>query len=99
MPDDIGPGRLLLIAAAAPSPEVERAIHAHVRREDVRRVGAASTPLAALFLVYADAAPGDVRDWLAEALDPGIVAFVVEFERWSALGDAADRAWLLRRGH
>ena len=99
MPDDIGPGHLLLIAAMSPRTEVERALRAYVRPEDLRTVGGTSSLEMALYIAYADATPADVRDWLADGLGDGAVAFVVEFERWSALGDAADRAWLLRRGH
>lgn len=99
MPDDIGPGHLLLIAAMSPRTEVERALRAYVRPEDLRTIRGTSSSQIALYIAYADATPSEVRDWLAEALGPDAVAFVVEFERWSALGDAADRAWLLRRGH
>jgi hypothetical protein len=40
-----------------------------------------------------------VRDWLRDVFEDGESAFVVEFERWSGLGEAIDSTWLLRRGH
>jgi len=102
--DDIGPGRLLLIVvdagdAGLPAPRrLEEALGELVRAADLRRLDVGAGP-ALVYLAYADAAPGAVRDALAAALGPGARAFVVEFEGWSALGDVADAAWLLRRGH
>lgn len=60
---------------------------------EVRRINDAA------WLAYAerhDAAA--IRDRIAPLAD-GVSVFVAEFERWSAGGDAVDRAWLLRRGH
>ncbi len=43
--------------------------------------------------------PADVRDLVARALGDDQEAIVVEFERWSARGEAVDAGWLMRRGH
>jgi hypothetical protein len=99
VPDEIGAGRLLMIVAAAPAVDVESALLAHIRAADLRPLHRATSARGAVFIAYTDAAPSGVRDWLAESLGADASAFIVEFERWSALGDDADRAWLLRRGH
>jgi len=72
---------------------IEEALRAHVSAENIRNIDAAT------FLVYTDAEPADVRDWLTPHLQDGEPIFVVEFERWSGYGPAVDRDWLLRRGH
>jgi hypothetical protein len=51
------------------------------------------------FVVYTEAEPADVRNWVAEELTDQESVLVVEFERWSSHGPAVDRRWLLRRGH
>jgi hypothetical protein len=99
--DDIGPGRLLLIAVerggADAAARAQRVLREHVPAADLRGLDLGGPAM--LFLAYTDAAPAGVRDWLAEVLGPGAGAFVVEFEHWSALGGVADPAWLLQRGH
>jgi len=91
MSDEIGPGSLKLIVAADTA--AERALREHVRDAHLRQLGAGA------WVAYTDAEPAEIRDWLAAAVGDGARAFVVEFERWSAFGEAIDRAWLLRRGH
>ena len=56
-------------------------------------------PGSELFLVYTEAEPEAVRDWLRPLLREHESAFVVEFARWSSAGAGADQGWLLRRGH
>ena len=90
----IGPGRLMLIVADPLSHDaINAALAARIRDADVRSLRAGA------LIVYADAECADVRDWLHDALPSGAEAFVVEFERWSAIGAAIEPAWLLRRGH
>lgn len=95
--DVIGPGTLKLVALTLPSASladaVEEVLCVRVGANDVRRLGDAA------LLVYGDAATADVRDWVAAATGDDVSAIVVEFEIWSARGDAVDRRWLLRRGH
>jgi len=87
------PALLLVVAlAAASSVPIEAVLRDHVGADALRPAGDAG------FIICADAGASSVRDWLARG---GLRqdAFVVEFERWSALGDGVDAAWLLRRGH
>ena len=95
--DTIGPGSLKCVSAGSPRrslrEEIEEALRAHVRPEDVRRL------YGDVFLVYSDAEPAAIRDWLIPALADEESVFVAEFEHWSGRGPAPDRAWLLRRGH
>ena len=92
MRDDAGPGSLKLIVAAD-DPVVERALREHVRDADLRQFGEGA------WVAYTDAEPSEIRDWLAAGVGNDAPVFVVEFERWSAFGNAVDPAWLLRRGH
>ncbi|MBI5290104.1 MAG: hypothetical protein HY873_14110 [Chloroflexi bacterium] len=92
MSDEIGPGSLKLVVAAA-DPAVEVVLRSHVRDADLRSLGRGA------WVAYTDAEPATIRDWLAAALSDGEPAFVVEFERWSSHGKPIDPAWLLRRGH
>ena len=95
--DAIGPGSLKCVLGSSERrplrDTIERALLAHVRAEDVRHLGGDG------FAVYTDATPDEIRDWLGGVLEDGESAFVVEFERWSSRGPAADQAWLQRRGH
>ncbi len=95
--DEIGPGSLKCISAGSSSrplrPAIEEALLARVRPEDIRHL------YGDVFLVYTDAEPLAIRDWLAPALTHEESVFVAEFEHWSSYGPAADRSWLLRRGH
>ena len=96
MTDAIGSGRLLLITVAAPTGarhRIEHALTSHVRAADVRHLHDG------VFVVYVDAEPAGVRDWLREALGRDASVFVAEFERWSTAGGDVDTRWLLRRGH
>lgn len=96
MAEEIGPGSLKCVvvsAGRALGKPVEEALRAHVRTEDVRRLSDTAV------LVYTDAPAAEVRDWLAPELRSGESVFVIEFEQWSGHGPAADRRWLLRRGH
>lgn len=95
-PEPVGPGSLKLVVGsseeAALTDRIAEALARHVRAADIQRAGAA-------FVVYTDAEPAQIRDWLADAVRAGESALVAEFERWSSRGDAFDRRWLLRRGH
>lgn len=97
MIDEVGPGSLKCVTASSPRRPlrdiVERALIEHVGADDVRHV------FGDVFLVHADADTAALRDRLAERLEDGESAFVVEFEAWSGYGPAVDRRWLLRRGH
>lgn len=97
MTDVVGSGRLLLITIAATTSDVQARIEdvltSHAGADGVRRLHDG------VFMVYADAEPATVRDWLVEALGASTAAFVVEFEHWSAAGGDFDARWLLRRGH
>jgi hypothetical protein len=95
-PEPIGDGTLKLIVldtGRSLAAEIEAALRVHVRSEELRPLGDRA------FIVYTDAAPADIRDWLAPLLLDVQTVLVTEFERWSARGDAVDRRWLLRRGH
>jgi hypothetical protein len=87
--DDVGPGSLKLVVAAEGAEQVLRKfVHEkHIRPLEDRA-----------WIVFTEAPPADVRDWLVAALGEATQVFVVEFEHWSARGDI-DGAWLLRRGH
>lgn len=96
--DAIGPGGLKLVTAWSPerelTQEVESALLTRVRPEDVRRLWGAT------FVVYTDASHAELRDLIAPRLREGEGVFVAAFEQWSAFGaGAAERTWLLRRGH
>lgn len=96
--DAIGPGELKLVTAWSPDRElggdVEAALTARIRPEDVRRVWDAT------FVVYTNATHAEIRDWVASVLREREGVFVAAFEQWSAYGaGAAERTWLLRRGH
>ena len=95
--DEIGPGSLKCVSAGSPSrplrADIEEALRACVRPEDIRHL------YGNVFLVYTDAEPLAIRDWLIPTLSDDESVFVVDFEHWSGRGPAADRAWLLRRGH
>lgn len=97
MTDVIGPGSLKLVSVCSPEPSVRETLYAtlraHIGENDVRHLHDET------FLLYTDAEPATVRDWLAAVLAKGESVFVVEFERWSGHGSAVDRRWLLRRGH
>ncbi len=97
MTDVIGPGSLKLVSGWSPSRSLdqlfESTLSERVGANDVRRLHTHA------YVVYTSATPEDVRGWLAGQLAGDESVFVVEFERWSSDGPAADRAWLLRRGH
>ena len=97
MTDVVGPGSLKLVSGRSPSrsldPVLDQVLTNCAGAKDVRRFQEN------VFLVYSEAEPADVRTWFAERLMDDESVFVVEFERWSSHGPAADRRWLLRRGH
>lgn len=72
---------------------IEAALRAHAGAEEVRHLHSDA------FVVYTNAEPAAIRDWLAPELRAGESVLVAEFERWSGHGPAPDREWLLRRGH
>ena len=61
--------------------------------ENLRRLGDESV------IVYAPAAPAELRDWVAAVLHPDESLIVLAFEMWSSRGPGVDAEWLLRRGH
>jgi hypothetical protein len=95
--EQIGPGTLKLVVISSGNrslrEQIEALLRAHCRANDVRRLQDET------FLVHTEASTAEVRDWLAPVLADGESVFVVEFERWSARGPAADRDWLRNRGH
>jgi hypothetical protein len=95
--EDIGDGKLLLVAIDSSKPSAleaaRRVLLRNVRESNIRLLHSST------FAVYTNAPPDQVRDWLAQELVNGDSALVVEFERWSSYGANIDRAWLLRRGH
>ena len=95
--DEIGPGTLKCVVGHSPSRPLRSLIAEilgpHVRDQDIRHLSDDA------LLAYSDASAADLRDWIAAQLGPGESVLVMEFERWSAFGPAADRRWLLRRGH
>lgn len=97
MAEQIEPGSLkLVVACSAVRPlqePIEDALRARCRPNDVRRLDGAG------LLVHTKASAAEIRDWLTPLLAEGESVFVVEFERWSARGPAADRDWLRKRGH
>ena len=50
-------------------------------------------------LVFTEANPSTIRDWLKPSLSDQDHLFVAEFERWSGYGAGIDREWLTWRGH
>ena len=88
--DDIGPGSLKLIVAADAA--IEGALRAHVPDEHIRRTGDEA------WIIFTEADPPTIRDWITAAASNPSSILVVEFEHWSGYGDI-DQAWLLRRGH
>jgi len=95
--DVIGPGSLKLVTASSPRRPLRDSLLGVLRERfgenDVRHL------FGETFLVHTDAEPAAVRDSLTGLLREDESVFVVEFGRWSSHGPAADRAWLLRRGH
>ena len=95
--DEVGAGSLKCISAHSPErslrDDLERTLLKHIRPEDVRHL------YGDVFVVFTDSQVDTVRDWLSPLLRDGGSAFVTGFERWAAYGPAADRRWLLRRGH
>ena len=93
----VNPGSLKCVTVCSSTrpllPLIEDALRPRVSAADVRRLGESAV------LVHTDAAPADIRDWLAPLLEDGESLFVAEFEKWSAYGTAADWDWLLARGH
>ena len=97
MSDEIGPGSLKCVSVWSPYRSlrglIQTTLAGRLRIEDVHHL------YGDVYLVYTDAEPAAIRDWLAPGLAGDESVFVVEFERWSAAGPAADQRWLLRRGH
>jgi len=95
--EQIGPGSLKLVVACSADRSLRDAIEPTLRERcganDVRHLHADT------FLVHSEASTAEVRDWLTPLLADGESLFVVEFERWSARGPAAERDWLRNRGH
>jgi hypothetical protein len=87
----------MCVAAYSPG----RPLKAAIEQALIERVGVDGVRylLGRVFLVHTDAGTDTVRDWLSPLLEDGESLFVVEFERWSAFGPAADRDWLRERGH
>lgn len=94
--DETGVGTLKLVVAGPGDGRslelIEAAMQKHAGAEQVRRVGPG-------IVVFTGASVAAVRDRVRDALGAGESALVVEFERWSSVGDGVDAEWLLRRGH
>jgi hypothetical protein len=95
--DEVGTGSLKLVSGYSP----HRSLRGIIEQTLIERVGANDVRYlhGRVFLVHTDAESEAIRDWLRAVFENGESAFVVEFERWSGLGDAIDATWLLRRGH
>ncbi len=50
------------------------------------------------YLIYTEAEPAEIRDWLTKARTGVRWLLVVEFEKWSGYGEIVGE-WLLARGH
>ncbi|MBM2826834.1 MAG: hypothetical protein HW403_898 [Dehalococcoidia bacterium] len=50
-------------------------------------------------LVFTEADPSTIRDWLKPSLSDQDHLFVAEFEHWSGYGAEIDKEWLAWRGH
>lgn len=87
----LGPGTLKCVIAGADCDGVEAALHHRIGADDVLRIQDGT------FVIYTDAEPSAIRDWLLPIVGPSAL-LVVEFERWSGAG-TIDRDWLNRRGH
>lgn len=86
------PRLLLVVASPQRKVRVEAALVMLAGAAEVR------SPVAGAFVVHVAKSSSELRDALREAV--GIdTLFIVEFERWSALGNLVDSTWLLRRGH
>ena len=87
----IRPGSLKCVVLARPEIQarVSEELEARVGTDNVRALGSAA------LLVHAQEQSDAVRDWLQSHGD----ILVVEFEKWSAYGDAVPREWLGARGH
>ena len=97
MTDVIGPGSLKLVTASSPRRSLRDALldalRAQAGENAVRHLHGET------FLLHTEAEPAAIRDWLAPLVSEDESIVVVEFERWSSHGPAAERRWLLRRGH
>jgi hypothetical protein len=95
--DEVAPGSLKLVSGYSPHRSlrgiIEQTLVEHIGANDVRYLHGR------VFVVHTDAEAEAIRDWLRDAFEESESAFVVEFDRWSSLGDAIDATWLLRRGH
>jgi hypothetical protein len=94
--DPIAAGTLKLITTNAPreiAALIEAALRDRIGAEELRCMGDGA------FVAYCNAAPSEIRDWLAPLLNETDTLLVAEFERWSSRGPAVDARWLLRRGH
>ena len=89
MIDVIGPGSLKLVSGRSPSRSLDlvldEVLSDRAGANDVRRLQDS------LFVVYTEAEPADVRNWIAERLTDEESVLVVEFECWSSHGPAVDR--------
>jgi hypothetical protein len=92
----VGPGTLKCIVFRADA--VRRQVICDTLRSRVGSDGLRHVDTETI-LVFTEASPADIRDWLAAAGGPGAWILVVEFEKWSGYGGAIDREWLLARGH
>ena len=87
--DDVGAGSLKLVVA---NDAAEQVLRDRVPAQHLRPAAAGA------WIIFCEAEPAHIRDWIVQALGDSAQAFVVEFEHWSGHGDI-DGAWLLRRGH
>ncbi len=88
----LGPGSLKCIVASSGREAIEQALRSRIDSDNLLHLHDAA------FVVYTDAEPATIRDWLLPCVAEGGSLLVVEFERWSG-GGGIDHAWLTRRGH
>jgi hypothetical protein len=88
----LGAGSLKCVVATSGSEAVEQALQSRIGGNNLLRLHDGA------FLVYTEALPSAIRDWLRPFVANSGSLLVVEFERWSG-GGAIDRDWLTRRGH
>jgi hypothetical protein len=95
--DEVGPGSLKLVSGYSP----HRPLRELIQRTLTDRIGVSDVRYihGRVFAIHTEASCETIRDWLRDAFEDGESAFVVEFERWSGLGEVIDSTWLLRRGH
>jgi hypothetical protein len=89
--DDTGAGSLKLLVARDDS-NLDFVLEEYFAEDQCRRIATG------VWVVHTERDCSQLREALGLRMADGLF-FVVEFERWSALGSTIDTEWLLRRGH